>query len=643
VVRSLPRIPVLLLLLVAAAAGLAAFAASAYRISTLAIDARVGQAGEGTVFWDEGGGFSEKNRRTFAIEDGSGGWDLYAVGLPAVPLRNLRIAPLAPGGQFEIGRVNLSNGVVRYDWTPGGGCTRQQLRSPVFRREPCAGGGTQLSAAADGSLVISHIDPREFERTRGGRILLAAVASLAAILGGAWLLLPFRRAAPGEAMRASAVRLAWLAVAGLFLYQFALVLRYSVDVPIRDEWEYFGPHALSRTLSWPWVFAFHGEHRIVLTKLLTWLNYRLFGLDLTLQVFVNFGIFGSLLVLLARLRDRATEPGEPFRLFPLFLLFLLSPIAWENHLWAFQSQIHLCLLFFALALVLLHRRAFTTASALGAWLSMLIAAYAFSAGIVFALVALLSGTAAFILRMSDGSLPRTAGRRALLAGWALIGAGTALWFKGYGAAGTGTGLVLPWTAGFWEYFLNLSALGFGFTKPGMLPGILALAWSFLPAVLLLRDRDLRRQPSTWLAVTALASVLAALAAITMGRAGQGAWYGPKSSRYAEIAFLLVPFSTLGWWLAVRRRNARFALVTALWAFCLWGFGSSWTVEPYRASEHVNRTTLERLDRYYRGDLGDGDRIYKEGAEPLIDRARELGVHFTKQFAPAATDGRGMGR
>jgi hypothetical protein len=185
--------------------------------------------------------------------------------------------------------------------------------------------------------------------------------------------------------------------------------------------------------------------------------------------------------------------------------------------------------------------------------------------------------------------------------------------------------------GFWKCFINLVGLGFGFREEGLFSGILCLTISLLPCFLLFYKNNTRWETSTWQIVTAILGILAALAAICIGR---GSLLGSsKSSRYAEFAFLLIPYSSIAWWLLLKGSNRRGVFLTVLWVFCLITYRDDWAASViYRDIEQLDLKTLECVESYSLG-VGDGlcPETYPEPIGKYYDRAKKYGVNFTRQF------------
>jgi hypothetical protein len=432
--------------------------------------------------------------------------------------------------------------------------------------------------------------------------------------------------------RKALLPLGWALVTGLYLYQFVAIRRHAVDVPYWDEWEYFTPDGLPAGLSWQWLFKFHNEHRIVLTKLMAWLNLKFFGLDFGLQQLFNFGLFGCLLAAVYFLMTRVTG-NDRFSGFPWFLVFLLSPLNFANHLWAFQSQFHLVLLFAVLALTEAFPERPAVPAAVKFSLLTILAIYSFSAGPVFSLVYL----GCVMIYVSGTFLNNHATKMAALTSLSIssgsVGISLVFWFHGYAKPSLHPELVLPLNGKFWLFFLNLVGLGFGYTTSvagsGWFMGAVCLVCVLLPAVLLLLDNRKRWQAGSWMAVTGIVAILALLAAITMGRANLEALSEP---RYNEFAFMLIPFAALAWWLAVPPGKPRTLLLSLLWLLCCAGYIDKWSFAPYLAVTEQRVTAGECIASYYHGS-GDGNcpMSYDVPLNGYLDRARLLPVKFVQKI------------
>lgn len=137
------------------------------------------------------------------------------------------------------------------------------------------------------------------------------------------------------------------------------VRNYS-PVPFWDMWpstvEFVLRIAEGRWSEW---WTLHNEHRIVLARVLFWIDNAWFGGVAVFLIAVNYLlVFGAFLTLRAALRARAGPAAAPGQLQLLVLFMLLCLFSWmqkENLTWGFQSQFFLAQWLPLLALYLLYR------------------------------------------------------------------------------------------------------------------------------------------------------------------------------------------------------------------------------------------------------------------------------------------------
>ncbi len=102
--------------------------------------------------------------------------------------------------------------------------------------------------------------------------------------------------------------------------------------------------------------AQHNEHRIVLARILFWLDHRWFGGDGRLLLAANLLLLALIAALFTRfVREAADDAYRWFAWFVVGWLFLWTQ--WENLTWGFQSQFYFAYLLPLAALYLLHRSA----------------------------------------------------------------------------------------------------------------------------------------------------------------------------------------------------------------------------------------------------------------------------------------------
>jgi hypothetical protein len=619
-----------ILALLSLAVGLVVYAAAGYSPAILVIEARTGAAGSGRIVV-EGTGIHAKATRSFAVDDSQGEVRQYVVDLPSTQLKSVRIAPLTSAGGYEIDRITLSNDAVSYVWDGQGGCTQKVLTPKILRSTPCGGEGPGMAANADFPVIISALPDVGFNNSPAVRIFLALLSALSFAAAALWLFRPVPETSGTGRIACHAVRGLWLLAALLYGYHFYVAVRYAVDVPFQDEWTYFDPDALPSGLTWRWLFSFHNDHRHVLTNLLSWLNFRLFGLDFVKSIVLNNVFFGCLMLALVKSRDIIVGRNR-FALFPVFMMYLLSPLAYENHSWGLASTIHLFLLFAVMALWYAYHQEITRKTSLAFSLLAVLCAYNFSAGVVIAFVYLLCNTVFMVANIAHQRISREEGWRIILLNWAVIGVGCALWFYGYKKPTWSQQWVCPINFSFWDYFLNILSLGFGFTSMNMLPGIFCLLFSTAPLVLLLSNQETRWQRSSWHVLSAILGILAALALIAVGRTSLCT---PKASRYSELGFLLIPYASVAWWLCLKAGRRRTGMLLLFWSFCFFGYRGSWSTDIYPVMKQESMEILECVERYYRGE-GDGacqepNPALKAARVKQLDLARQLKIRFTQRF------------
>jgi hypothetical protein len=331
-----------------------------------------------------------------------------------------------------------------------------------------------------------------------------------------------------------------------YLYNGYHAFRGSVDLPFLDEWDCWWTWEPGKVFDW--IFLRHNEHRIVFTKLeFLLVNFLAGGNEIFLNA-INYLLFGALLAVLCDRLVFITKNRWPL----WFVLFLLSSLPYENHVWGFQSQIHFSLIFFFLAVPFLFR-AGRKSQSIG--VTLLIASiYSFGAGIALSFSVLLVYAGYRFFRRDD-----------FLFCLLLFAVGLGfvfLWRIGFESP-TGHSLhFYPWNGHFWVFFFTLVGNGFGLAKPvGIYWGAFWLSvcifcW-FISGLKYARQNC----PEWWAGAASVVGIIAALAAITSGRADFDISVA-KSSRYTEISLMLIPLTAAGlslvlgerlekqsWWLA----------------------------------------------------------------------------------------------
>jgi len=252
--------------------------------------------------------------------------------------------------------------------------------------------------------------------------------------------------------------------------------------------------------------------------------------------------------------------------------------------------------------------------------------YSFSSGVVTSLVLLLAVLLYGGVTLRRGDEYRSASLPVLVA-ITIVGGASVLWFKGYHKPLHHPPLALPTTPQFWDFFLNVTSLGFGFNAVHMLPGILCLVLVLTPLVILLMNRETRARTSSWQVIAGTVAILVSLAAISLGRGNLG---GPKAPRYAEIAGLLIPLSVCAWWRAIRDGRRRVVILSLVWVILFVAHRDNWRFDIYREQEMVRRAGLDCIRSYYEGE---GEpvcpEVFPRPMGGFLDRARGLELNFVK--------------
>lgn len=614
---------VLFVLLVAAAFASVMFAAGNYRTSTIVIEAGVPASRLVQVQLEDEQG--EIRTAAVKIDAAAGGKSRLVFELPASKPKTIRIGPLADKGRAEIDWISYGNHWFRYTWSGGGNCSQLVHGPQGLREEVCQGEYPQLSLTADEGMIITAIPGQGFTSPMRIRLLLA-ISGLTALLAGLfWLLLPTGKVLPRERLKCYAQRALWLLVALLYLRQFYFICRYATDLPFQDEWLFFRPDALPGGLSIDWLLTAQFGHIILPTKLLVWLDWKLFNLDFSLLVKLNYLLFGLLLLALSGLKNRIVGK-DSFLLFPAFMIFLVSTLPHENHFWGYQSQIHLFLLFFVLSLYSAYRESMGFTSALFCALPLAAGCLSFSGGLAVAAVFVLGTSIYTFAIMAGGRMSPGKGWRFLVPVWLVVVIALLLVLGGQ-RPDSGTPFLYPWDQRFWDYFFNILGLGFGFTNRQALPGLLCSAVIVIPLAVLLWKREERWKSSTWMILTSVAAILAVLLLITAGRGVVGE---PKLSRYAEIGLPLIPCTALAWWLVLKRATVwRTVVLTVIWGICFITVLDEWSPQIYREMYQDDLSNLACIARYYQG-IGNGICEFHQLPADL-DQARRMRVNFYRQF------------
>jgi hypothetical protein len=408
------------------------------------------------------------------------------------------------------------------------------------------------------------------------------------------------------------------------------VLHYSVNIPLDDDWDLI-VNGLNRRLDFSWLVAQHNEHRIILTKLLVWILYRLNGWNVSVNHVVNALIWMVVVILTVVLTRRALRQQATWIAWAGACFLLPGAIA-VNLLWAIQSSFGFLVFFTLLAAFLLFTEAPSRPRLLAGSLASVAAAYSFSAGVaasvtlvaVFGLAELQNRNAQLMTRVLSVLLVVVVHAIAL-----------SFYFVGYGPRQDGYPLIPPTYELFWAYLIELLALGYGWESVGFYVAYALACFTLVPGIMWLEAS--RRAPrAEWAVFAAWMSALAMLAAITYGRAGLGVLEWSKSPRYLQLAAMVVPFTFALWQMFLRdlssatRKMAWTAAAALLW----FTSASTWAIQSHYREQHERLLDGARCVAQHFADPSDpvACPIYPAPLRNHVDLAVRLGLSPMREYA-----------
>jgi len=400
-----------------------------------------------------------------------------------------------------------------------------------------------------------------------------------------------------------------------------LIRVHAVNVPYWDEWDQLS--GLSARLDFSWLWGLHNEHRIVTTRFVIWLLYQFDGWNLITGLWVNYEVY-LLVPALFLVIARQDATGGHWALVP-FLIFFFSNAGAENDVAGFQIQWRFFVVFLLLAVWLLFDEKQRWGTILAGVLCLVLSMVSLASGIPAA-AALIGVYAGFKLARLRAGFParRELGGLALTA--LLTAAGAAVWLIGWHKNPSHPPLVLPTHRLFWMHLLNQVSLTIGTDFPfaPLGAGILAALGTILGADAW-RHR-MHPSPGRWRRMGIAAACLAALASISMARAGFGSGQA-ASSRYFEVALLLLPVMVLGGHAALGRRGRRWFLAL-LFAVCAFGFSQRWSERPYRNHEELLASGVVCLQQNMKlGRALNCGTLYPGPLDGYVERAKLLNLSF----------------
>ena len=339
-----------------------------------------------------------------------------------------------------------------------------------------------------------------------------------------------------------------------------LIARLGSPTPYWDQWD-----AEAAGLYLPWLegrldaahwFAFHNEHRLVLTRAsalaLLWLDGRWDPIvQMLSNALVHVAAIGVLIALLGRLLDLTR-----FLFFAAFALLLWAvPFGWDNTLGGFQLQFYFLILLSLLSLHLVCAPAWSPRWVLGTLLAVL-AYFSMASGALILPAAI--GLAALQLALGRRSGTRELAGVLLHAAITLALLRDALSFSPHATASIGAALD--------SFLVSASWPIAGASWPSILkiiPAALINAPVLILGVRLLTERpglDDRR----WFALALAGWLTLQLVALSYGRPG-----GTPESRYSDIFLIGVALNAAAWLRLLRTAPSRGLLfVASVWLFAV---------------------------------------------------------------------------
>jgi hypothetical protein len=429
----------------------------------------------------------------------------------------------------------------------------------------------------------------------------------------------------------------------LYLIHGYYILTHLVNIPYWDEWEFFGSDGFKGTLSLHWIFGFHNEHRIVFTQLLNYILFLLTDLNIKTLSIVNYLIFGIILILTKKVLQRSA-PQYDLTFSQYSLLFLLSPLLAENHIWGFQSQFHFVLLFlFSGQLLLFSNKAFSVSRLIFVTLTLIFAAYSFSAGMLGTLSTV---TLYLVLQLILFFKHQITSKQIILTIFASIIAyiASALYLVDYHPHPGHPTPLLPWNDrfnDFFNFFKNLISFGFGFSTTSIEIAnwsalIVILPFIALGVINLIKlFRSGERLQSTWLLLAAELSIFGALILITYGRGDLGA-KASKAQRYSEFAVVLIPFSICCWEILLQKfKPLKNLICIGIILFALNGHFEYILNPRLTYKNHIERRLEgQKCVRDYLHQKSDGGcpTLYPVNISEKLEYAKKLNISFIQELS-----------
>jgi hypothetical protein len=418
----------------------------------------------------------------------------------------------------------------------------------------------------------------------------------------------------------------WITAFFLFV-QGVIIAITTVNIPAGDEWDSLLPEALPAGFSWKYVFSFLNEHRGVFTRLQNYFFFRFTDWNMAYQIYFNYLVFCLMVGFLFYVEKKHIRNAS--KGVWVLLFFLASPLLVDNHNWAIQSFFHYCELFGLLAVYFATAPKLRVREYFLAAFFAIFSTYAFAAGMFFAFIVLVILGYRFCVDMKTGDSLASKCLKVVFTG-AMVAA-MAAWFIGFHKNPAHPVLVWPQHWEFWYFFSNLISLGFGFKTSSAIIALVAMAIVFVVLWSSIKKAFSFKEQYVSYAFFVSVAVLGALGSIALSRTGFGIGQA-KTSRYAELGILFVPF--IGWlWWNLAHESARYkkSFKYFIWFVCL-GFVGDYSYGTYFRVASERRESIECINKYYRGETSAAlcPILYPGNIAERLDSAKQLKLSWVPQ-------------
>jgi hypothetical protein len=439
---------------------------------------------------------------------------------------------------------------------------------------------------------------------------------------------PERFARFSPTLKRALTKLPLLVCVGLFLFHFSVIRKYAVNLPNLDDWGMFAGDNHPASADLAWLYAQHSEHRTTTTKLFVWLQFQLNGWNVRTHLLVDFLLYGLFLILLVWFTRRVAPQLQTWVALS-FIVFFLSPIIWIEHFMAYPVAVHFWLLFLLIAAWLLFGELQKWYALIGGCIAAVFSTYSFASGFVTSLILLIAFCLFKWLRASDAEVKdRRREFLQLLCVVGLIGGPLIIWIISFIRPPNQWPMIFPYRWSFWAFFLNLVSFGFGIDRVSVTWGALCLLIVLTPICGVVWKKGRHLSTGQWAAFVMVMAILADLSAISIGRAGVGAFYS-KSLEYGEHGLPLILLSALNWSVFLKHSpRVRVVVMAALWFFCFAAFSNNWDFDIYRYAS-AGRAADVRCVRSFYNHTGNGNcpATYPVELSSVLEQAQRLNASF----------------